>query len=52
MIMKKYYSIRVVTAESYNEAVEKVREGNFDETDYLSDLVLTAEELIENFENK
>lgn len=44
--MKKYYSIRVVTAENRNEAINKVCYGDFDETDRLSDLVLTVEELI------
>lgn len=45
--MKKYYSIRVVTAENRHDAIDKVCDGNFDETDTISDLVLTIEELVQ-----
>ena len=43
--MTKYYSIRVVIAESRDEAIEKVENNEFEETDSLCDKVLTITEL-------
>lgn len=42
-----YYSIRVVKAESYTQALKKVEENDFDETDDLCDKVMNTEDLIE-----
>lgn len=44
--MKKYYSIRVIQAESEDEALEKIYHDDFDESDDLCDKILTKEELI------
>lgn len=38
----KYYSIRVVEADSANEAIEKVIDGDFIVTDELSDVVIPS----------
>jgi hypothetical protein len=43
----KYYSIRVIEAESQEEAIEKIQDGEFLEEDELCDEVLTADELLE-----
>lgn len=45
--MKKYYSIRVVQANSLSEAIKEVKHANFDEKDTLCDRVLSGEELKE-----
>ena len=45
--MRKFYSIRVVKAESKEEAVEKVELNHFDESDPLCDKVVTLKELAE-----
>ena len=43
--MKKYYSIRVVMADNREEAVDKVCNQEFDESDDLCDRVITADEM-------
>lgn len=46
MKLKKYYSIRVVKARDYSEAVKKVQENDFDEKDELCDKIADREGLI------
>jgi hypothetical protein len=41
----KYYSIRVVEADSYDEAVQKVQDNEFDESDPMCDIIAEAEEV-------
>lgn len=43
----KYYSVRVVEASGEREAVEKVRQAEFLESDPLCDRVLDSDRLIE-----
>lgn len=47
--MAKYYSIRVVNADSQEEADEKVRNNQFDESDPLCDTVMTSDGIREEF---
>lgn len=44
--MKKYLSIRVVEAESLEEAEEEVKKGNFLEDDPRCDLVIEDEKVL------
>jgi hypothetical protein len=44
--MKKYYSLRVVLAETEEEAIEKVLDQDFDEADPLCDKCVTRNEMI------
>lgn len=41
-----YYSVRTIKAETQDEAISKVEDGEFDESHELCDRVLTTEELI------
>ena len=47
---KIYYSIRIVKAESRDEAIDKIIDGKFDETVAICDAVLTEEELLKAIE--
>lgn len=47
--MKKFYSIRVVDANNIEEAIEKIENGEFDETYNMSDCVLDANESFDAF---
>jgi hypothetical protein len=47
--MKKYYSIRVVFASSYIDAMDKVENGDFSTDDDLCDKVLSKKEAYESF---
>jgi hypothetical protein len=42
---KKFYSIRVTEAESWDEALQNVEKGHFIETDPLSDAILSQNQL-------
>jgi len=41
----KYYSIRVVEADSYDEAVQKVQDNEFNESDPMCDRVVEVDHL-------
>jgi hypothetical protein len=49
--MTKFYSIRVIKAESEDEALEKIYMEEFDECDPLCDSILTLEELKKELNN-
>lgn len=42
-----YYSVRPVVAETTEEAILRVEDGDFDETNEICDAVLTKEELLD-----
>lgn len=41
----KFFNIRVVEAEDFSEAIDKVQSGYFEEEDNLCDTIYTLEEL-------
>ncbi len=49
---KTFYSIRVVLAEDYEDAVRNVEDNYFNESNPLCDLVLTKEEILKIFKRK
>lgn len=46
--MTKYYSIRVVEADSLEEAISNVQDAEFCDEDPMCDAVLTREQLLQN----
>lgn len=46
MPKKLYYSIRVLEADTYTEAVQAVEDGYFIDTDEMSDIIITKPDLI------
>ena len=47
---KTYYSVRTVIASSKKEAIKKIENGEFDETDALCDIVFSQKEIEKQFE--
>ena len=50
--MKLYYSIRVIKAKNYDEAMQKIEDGNFHDSHRLCDKVLTASQVKKEFKVK
>jgi len=50
--VKLYYSIRVVCATTHEEAIDKVIEQEFEESDDICDRVLTRSELLETLNKR
>lgn len=48
----KFFSIRVIEAEDFTEAIDKVQFGDFEQEDNLCDTIYTLEELKEILDNE
>ena len=48
----KFFNIRVIEAEDFAEAIDKVQFGDFEEEDNLCDTIYTLEELKEILDNE
>lgn len=48
----KFFNIRVVEADNFNEAIDKVRFGDFEEEDNLCDTIYTLEDLKQILDNE
>lgn len=48
----KFYNIRVVEADNFSEAMDKVQFGDFEEDDDLCDTVYTLDELKQILDNE